>query len=80
MPDYRQSCRCCLEGLVIVDLLHPTGDGLVRVLVRGQLRLAIHDTLEIDASQRLVRGLEPDAERALRHARNGMLGRAQRSP
>lgn len=57
-------------------LLHLTGDDLVRVLVGGQLWLAIHDTLEIDAGQRLVH-LYMASERVLQHARNGMLGRAQ---
>jgi hypothetical protein len=65
------------EALVVVDCVHPTGNHLVGVLVCSQLGLAVHDTLEIDASERLVHGLEADAEGTLRHAGVGVLGGAQ---
>jgi len=63
--------------LVIVDLLHPAGDDFVGVLVRGELGLAVDDALEVDARERLVHGLEADAEGSLRHAREGVLRGAQ---
>lgn len=65
------------QPLLAVQLVHPARHDLVCVLVRGQLGLAVHDTLQVDAGQGLVHGLEADAERALRHARGGVLRGAQ---
>jgi hypothetical protein len=65
------------QALVVVDRLHPAGDDLVGVLVGSQLGLAVHDTLQIDAGERLVHGLEADAESSLRHAGERVLGGAQ---
>lgn len=60
-----------------MDRLHPRAHHLVRVLVRRQLRLAVHHTLQLVARDGLVDGLERDAEGALRHARDGVLGGAE---
>lgn len=63
--------------LVVVDSLHPAGDDLVGVLVGSQFGLAVDDTLEFDAGERLVHGLETNAEGALGHAGEWVLGGAQ---
>ena len=60
-----------------MELVHPGCHDLVGVLVGGELGLAVDHTLEFDARDGFVDGLEGDAERALRHARAGVLGRAE---
>jgi hypothetical protein len=60
-----------------VDRLHPAGDDLVGVLVGSQFGLAVDDTLEFDTSERLVHGLEANAEGTLGHAGEGVLSGAQ---
>lgn len=61
------------EGVDIVDLLHPRTEDLVGVSVGGSLGLAVDDTLEIDASERLVHGLDTDAERTLRQTSGSLV-------
>lgn len=63
--------------LVVVDLLHPAGNHFVGVLVRCEFGLAIDDALEVHAGERFVHGFEADAECALGHAGEGVLGRAE---
>lgn len=66
------------QPLLAVQLVHPAGHDLVGVLVRGQLGLAVHDTLQVDAGQGAVHGLEADAEGSLGHAGGGVLRGAQK--
>jgi hypothetical protein len=65
------------EALIVMDCLHPAGNDLVGVLVGSQLGLAVYDTLQIDAGEGLVHGLEADAESSLGHTGVGVLGGAQ---
>lgn len=64
--------------LLAVELTHPRGQDVIGVLVGGQLRLAVDDTLEIGAGESLVHGLETDAESTLGHTGSGVLGRAEK--
>lgn len=63
--------------LLAVELAHPAGHDLVSVLVGGHLGLTVDDTLQVDASEGLVHGLEADAEGTLGHARVRVLAGAQ---
>lgn len=65
------------QALLAVQLVHPAGEDLVGVLVGGQLGLAVDDTLQVDADQGAVHGLEADAEGTLGHTGVGVLGGAQ---
>lgn len=65
------------ELLLAVELSHPRGEHVVGVLVGGELRLAVDDTLEVDTGEGLVHGLEADAEGSLGHAGGRVLGRAE---
>lgn len=60
-----------------MDGIHPRAHHLVGVLVRRQLGLAVHDTLQLGPGDGLVDGLEGDAEGSLRHAGDGVLGGAE---
>ena len=63
--------------LLVVDGLHPAGNDLVGVLVGSQLGLTVDDTLELNTSERLVHGLETNAEGTLGHAGERVLGGAE---
>lgn len=65
------------QTLLAVQVAHPAGHDLVGVLVGGQLGLTVHNTLQVDAGQGTVHGLETDAESTLGHAGEGVLGGAQ---
>lgn len=63
--------------LVVVDSLHPGSDDLVGVLVGSQFGLTVDNTLEFNTGERLVHGLETNAEGSLGHTGEGVLSRAQ---
>ena len=48
--------------VLIVDLLHPCANDLISVGVGGAFRLAVDDTLKVNAGKRLVDGFDTDTE------------------
>lgn len=63
--------------LLAMELLHPAGHDFVGILVRGQLRLAIDNTLKFLSGESLVHCLKTNTEGTLRHAWGGVLSRTK---
>ncbi len=66
------------QAFLVVNGFHPRGEDFVSVLIGSEFRLAVDDTLELNAGDSLVNCLESDAECALGHTGNGVLGRAEK--